>query len=63
MRRSLFCSLIPNITENKKISDDFGFFEIGKKFEKLAENKFTEVLNIAGFSYGKSFDFVKSSLS
>ncbi|MDD3120502.1 MAG: phenylalanine--tRNA ligase subunit beta, partial [Candidatus Gracilibacteria bacterium] len=62
MRRNLFCSLMPNIVENQKISDAFSFFEIGKKFEKLAENKFTEILSIAGFSYGKDFEFIKSSL-
>lgn len=62
MRRSMFSSLIPNVVENKKIEENFAFFEIGKIFEKIGENKFTETRKIAWFGYWKDFSFVKWSI-
>ncbi len=48
MRRSMLPNLLEATAENLKQQKTFGFFEIGKVFEKLGENKFTEKKALAG---------------
>lgn len=48
MRRSMVPNLLTATAENLKQQKRFGFFEIGKVFEKLGENKFTEKKALAG---------------
>ncbi len=48
MRRSMVPNLLEATAENLKQEKRFGFFEIGKVFEKLEENEFSEKKALAG---------------
>ncbi|MCK9272172.1 phenylalanine--tRNA ligase subunit beta [Candidatus Gracilibacteria bacterium] len=62
LRRNMVANLLQNVADNIKIGSDFAFFELGKTHQK-AGDKFEENLNIAGISYNRDFDFVKSAIS
>ena len=53
MRRSMVPNLLEVTAENLKQQKKFRFFEIGKVFEKLEENTFTEKKALAGVLVGE----------
>lgn len=53
MRRSLIPNLLSGVYENLKQQELFGFFEIGKVFERLGEDEFSEQKMIAGVLVGQ----------
>lgn len=62
MRRSMVPNLLGVAAENLKQQKKFGFFEIGKVFEKLEENKFTEKKALAGVLVGQDMKTLRTIL-
>lgn len=62
MRRSMVPNLLEVTAENLKQQKKFSFFEIGKVFEKLGENKFTEKKALAGVMVGQDMANLRTIL-
>lgn len=62
MRRNMLANILVNVADNKKISDNFAFYEIAKISSKNWE-KFNESLKLSWISYGKSFEDFKNYLT
>lgn len=62
MRRSMVPNLLEAAAENLKQQKKFGFFEIGKVFEKSEENKFTEKKALAGVLVGENITALRTIL-
>ncbi|MFA6091203.1 MAG: phenylalanine--tRNA ligase subunit beta, partial [Candidatus Gracilibacteria bacterium] len=62
MRRSMVPNILDATAENLKQQKKFGLFEIGKIFEKLDENKFTEQKALAGVLVGQDMKKLRTLL-
>jgi len=62
MRRSMVPNLLSATAENLKQQKKFGFFEIGKVFEKLEENEFSERKSLAGVLVGQDMTTLRTIL-
>ncbi|MDD2916839.1 MAG: phenylalanine--tRNA ligase subunit beta [Candidatus Gracilibacteria bacterium] len=62
MRRSMIPNLLEAVAENLKQQKRFSFFEIGKVFEKLGENKFSEKKALAGVLIGQDMKTLRTIL-
>lgn len=62
MRRSMVPNLLEITAENLKQEKKFGFFEIGKIFEKLEENEFAEKKALAGVLVGQDMKTLRTIL-
>lgn len=62
MRRSMVPNLLDATAENLKQQKKFGLFEIGKIFEKLDENEFTEQKALAGVLVGSDIKALRTIL-
>lgn len=62
MRRSMVPNLLSATAENLKQQKKFGFFEIGKVFEKLEENEFSEQKALAGVLVGQDMSALRTML-
>ena len=61
MRRSMAVRLLENIRENIRHTDSFGFFEIGKIFQKEGV-KFHEKKMLAGIVVGSNLNSLRKLL-
>lgn len=62
MRRSMVPNLLEVTAENLKQQKKFGFFEIGKVFEKMSENEFTEQKALSGVLVGEDITVLRTLL-